>query len=123
MTTMFSKEFLTSNYSALIDKLQGDNRMGNEGATIVLEMNPENYLLSHIAHLIEQNNAQLLNAVSLLENGRQIVVLNIDAEDATNVIRSLERFEYNVIDCRQKQQLTDETMQKRLDELIYYLEL
>ncbi|MDR0547279.1 MAG: hypothetical protein LBG77_06830, partial [Dysgonamonadaceae bacterium] len=119
---MVSKELETDSYIDRLDMLNEDNLLGN-GATIVLEFNPSEYLLSPLAHLIEQNNARLLHVFSYLENEKQIVILKTDAEEASSIIRSLERFDYKVIDYRQKQMLSDETMQNRLNELIYYLEI
>jgi hypothetical protein len=122
---MFDKEFITNNYSALLEKLNEFSNMGNEGALIVLEINPRDYMLSQIAHLIEQNNAKVLHVFSYLEEktSKQIIVVRIDLEDATPVLRSLERFNYTVRCYLQKQVLNDETLQNRLGELLYYLEM
>ena len=120
---MLSKELIKDSYIDRLDALNEGNLLGSNGSTIILETTPSEYLLSPIAHLIEQNNAHLLHVFSYLENEKQIVILKTDAEDATPLVRSLERFNYQVIDFRQKQPISDETMQSRLNELIYYLEL
>jgi hypothetical protein len=122
---MFNKESVTNKYTALMEKLDEVGNMGNGGALIVLEMSPRDYLLSQIAHIVEQNNAKVLHVFSYLEEetAKQIVFLKIDLEDATHVLRSLERFNYTVRYSIQKQVLSDETMKRRLDELMYYLEL
>ncbi|MDR1682226.1 MAG: hypothetical protein LBS25_02400 [Candidatus Symbiothrix sp.] len=120
---MLSKESITDSYINRFDALNEGNLLGNGGVTIILETNPSDYLLSPIAHLIEQNNARLLHVFSYLENEKQIVILKTDAEEAMPLVRSFERFNYKVIDFRQKQPISDETMRSRLNELIYYLEL
>ena len=95
------------------------------GATIALELNPQDYYLSQIVHLVEQNEAKVLNLFSYIDEktSKLILILKIDLEDASNVIRSLERFNYPVKYYTQKEMLCDETMRNRLNELMYYLEL
>jgi predicted transcriptional regulator len=111
--------------NALLDKLGELCSANQTGALIALELNPQEYSLSQIIHLVEQNNARVLNVFSYMEENlaKQIVILKIDLEDASNVLRSLERFNYSVKYYEQKNQLFDETMRNRLNELIYYLEL
>jgi hypothetical protein len=122
---MFSKKFMTNNYTALMEKLDEFSNMGNEGALIVLEINPRDYMLSQIVHLVEQNSAKVLHVFSYLEEetSKQIVILKIDLEDAGAVLRSFERFNYKVRCYLQKQALNDETLNNRLNELMFYLEM
>jgi CBS domain-containing protein len=96
-----------------------------KGALIALELNPQDYSLSQMIHLVEQNNAKVLNVFSFIEEktNKQIVLLKIDLEDASYVLRSLERFNYSVRYYSQKQMLTDDIMRSRLNELMFYLEL
>jgi CBS domain-containing protein len=109
----------------LIDKLGELCNAGHSGAIIALELNPQDYSLSQIVHLVEQNNAKVLNVFSFMEEktDKLIVLLKIDLEDAANILRSLERFNYPVKYYAQKQILPDEIMRSRLNELMFYLEL
>ena len=120
---MFSEELLRSKLLSLFRKLNDAGNMGNEGTIIALEMVPQEYLLSQITHLIEQNNAKVLSAFSYMEEGKQIVLLKIDLEDASSVLQSLERFNYTVIDSFQKEMRPTDTIRNRIDELMHYLEL
>jgi hypothetical protein len=122
---MFDKDFIINNCAALLDKLNELGNMGNEGALIVLEINPRDYVLSQLVHLAEQNNAKVLHVLSCMEEetSKQIVILKIDLEDATPVLRSFERFNYTVRYYLQNRVFNDETMQNRLGELLYYLEM
>ncbi|MDR2057800.1 MAG: hypothetical protein LBP83_05895 [Dysgonamonadaceae bacterium] len=122
---MFREEFILNNYAALMEKLNEFSNMGNEGAMIVLEISPRDYMLSQIVHLVEQNNAKVLHVFSCLEEktSKQIVIIKIDLEDASSILRSFERFNYTVRYYLQKQMLNDATLQSRLDELMYYLEM
>ncbi|MCL1938944.1 MAG: CBS domain-containing protein [Candidatus Azobacteroides sp.] len=109
----------------LIEKMSELCNMGRGGAFIILELNSSDYSLSQIIHLAEQNRACVLNVFSYVEesSGKFILILIIDSEDASNVVRSLERFDYKVIHFAQKQKVTDETLHNRLNELMFYLEL
>ena len=96
-----------------------------DGALIALEVSPQEYSLSQIIHLVEQNNAHVLSVFSYIEEetSKQIVLLKVDLDDASPILRSFERFNYTVKYHVQKQGLNDETMQNRLNELMYYLEM
>lgn len=116
---------LANRIKSRIDPINELSNISNEGAWIVIETDPQDYCLSHLAHLVEQNNARIIDLFSYLdeETAKTFIGFKIDLEDAANVIRSLERFNYSVKYYIQKQGLTDETMKNRLDELIYYLEM
>ena len=103
---------------------EGSN-MGNDGSWIVLEVNPADYVLSQIAHLVEQNNAKVLHVFSCLEEetSKQIILLKIDLKDASLIVRSLERFNYVVRYSSGAKDIVTETMRHRANELIHYLEL
>jgi hypothetical protein len=111
---MFSKEILNEM-----------NNAGSEGALIAVELDQQEFVLSHIIHLIEDNRARVMSFFSYMdeETGKLILLFKIDLEDASPVIRSLERFNYPVKYYRQKQMLPDEVLKQRVDELIHYIEL
>jgi CBS domain-containing protein len=109
----------------LIESLSEMSNTGSEGALIAVELNRQEFILSQIIHLIEVNRAKVLSLFSYIdkETGNQILLFKIDLEDASPVIRSLERFNYPVKYYRQKQMFPDEILQKRANELIHYIEL
>jgi len=111
--------------SRLLEQLDELCNKDFDGALIALEVNPQEYSLSQIIHLAEQNNANVLSMFSYIEEetSKQIVLLKIDLEDASPILRSFERFNYTIKYHTQKQGLNDETMQNRLSELMYYLEM
>ncbi|MDL2322472.1 CBS domain-containing protein [Bacteroidales bacterium OttesenSCG-928-A17] len=110
---------------ALIEKLDEICNAGYHGASIGIEVNGQDYVLSQLVHLVESNNAHIQSLLSfpIKETGKQILLLKVDLEDASPILRSLERFDYRVRFCIQEQGLTDETIKKRLDELMYYIEM
>jgi hypothetical protein len=93
------------------------------GAIIRVEMPQMNASLSQMLHLVEQNDARLLNIFSFVEDDKVVVLLKIDMEDASPVVRSLERFDYPVKQFVQKQSQADDRTSTRLSELMYYLEM
>ena len=116
---------LINKYSLLMDTFDEESNMGNEGSWIVLEVDPADYILSQIAHLVEQNNAKVLHVFSCLEEdtSKQIVLLKINLKEASSVVRSLERFNYVVRYSTESPGIAYETMRNRANELICYLEL
>ena len=116
---------LTSKYFTLMTTLDEGDNMGADGSWIVLEVDPADYVLSKIAHLVEQNNAKLLHVFSCIEEEtlKQIVLLKINLKEAASVARSLERFDYVVRYSTGSPGIAYETMLNRANELIYYLEL
>jgi CBS domain-containing protein len=111
--------------SALIESLNEISHTGSEGALIAVELNQQELVLSQMIHLIEANRAKVLSMFSYIdrETGKQILLFKIDLEDASPVLRSLERFHYPVQYCRQNQMLPYEIQRERVDELIHYIEL
>ena len=122
---MLNKELLTSKYIALMATFDESSNMGNDGSWIMLEVDPADYVLSQIAHLVEQNNAKVLHVFSCLEEEtlKQIVLLKINLKEAAVVVRSLERFDYVVRYSTESPGIAYETMRNRANELICYLEL
>jgi CBS domain-containing protein len=95
------------------------------GSVVVLDMWPQDYVLSDIARLVEANNAHTLNLLYSIEpdTGRLRVIIKIDLEDATPVIRSFERFNYTVLYHYMEKGMADEVLQQRMDELLYYMNM
>ena len=122
---MLNKELLINKYIALTAAFDDSSNLGSDGSWIVLEVDPADYVLSKMAHLIEQNNAKVLHVFSCLEEetSKQIVLLKINLKEAASVVRSLERFDYRVLYSSESSSITYETMRNRANELIYYLEL
>lgn len=96
-----------------------------DGSVIALELLPQDYVLSDIARIVESNNAHVLNLLTQTDKdtGRLLVTIKIDLEDASPVIRSFERFNYNILYHFTEQGIADEVLQKRMDELFYYMNM
>lgn len=96
-----------------------------EGCVVVLECDARDYNLSEIARLVESNNAHIISLLTRLnaESGRWWVVLKIDLVDASPVLRSFERFNYTVRCYFMEQGVVDERLQRRMSELLYYMNM
>lgn len=95
------------------------------GSVFVLEVMPQDYSLTDIARLIESNNAHVLNLLSYMdkETGRLHLIIKIDLEDASPVIRSFERFNYTVLYYFMEKGMVDDMLQQRMEELLRYMSI
>ncbi len=86
-------------YSKLIDCMADMLSVSDTGALIMLEMAVNDYSLGEIARLMEENNAKILSLTlcNKPDSSRITVCIKINLIDASNVIQTLERFDYNVI--------------------------
>ena len=109
----------------LIEKMAELTNAGLKGALIALELNSTDYMLSEIVRLAEANNARILSLFTypVKATAKLIILLKIDLEDASPVLRSLERFNFNVLYYSQKKGLVNDIMKNRLEELMYYIEM
>jgi len=57
------------------------------------------------------------------ETGKILLLLKIDLEDASPVIRSFERFNYTVLYYFMKQGMIDDMLQQRVNELFFYMNI
>ena len=83
----------------LIDILSELCNADTAGSVFVLEVMPQDYSMTDIARLIEANNAHILSLLSYTDKttGRLHLIIKIDLEDVSPVIRSFERFNYTVL--------------------------
>ena len=95
------------------------------GSVLILEVAPQDYSLADISRIIESNNARVLNLFTRIDKDtdRLLVILKIDMEDASPVIRSFERFNYTVLYHFMEKGMVDELLQQRMNELLHYMNL
>ncbi|MFM1854511.1 MAG: hypothetical protein RL164_1829 [Bacteroidota bacterium] len=94
------------------------------GSVLVLEMDANNYALSQIAQIVESNQAKILNLFvnSEPESTKIQVSLKINQQNLSSIIRTFERYDYNVLASYQAEGQHNE-MQERYDELMLYLNM
>lgn len=136
-------ERLTSNHLTLIPVVGDDNEYlgvitqsrllealslllgtSKAGSILVIEVAEQDYLVSDIARLVESNNAHIINLSSFTSpSGNLYVAFKVNVEDAEPIARSLERFHYKLVLSYMTEGVIDESTQKRLDELFYYINM
>ena len=96
-----------------------------DNSLIILEIPLTDYLLTEIARIVESNNAHVLSLLVLpISGGSELLVsLKLDISDLTSVLRSFERFNYNVVYYYMKEGDITDLQKERLDELMYYLDM
>ena len=88
---------------------------------VQVSCHPSDYSASRIAHAVEDCDAHLLNlnVTSGFTNGGEVVVaLRIGLRNPDRVVRSLERYGYNVISTSGIGDDDDDTMRDRINELL-----
>lgn len=96
-----------------------------ENSIIILEVPLIDYTLTEIARIVESNNVHImaLNTTPMSGGEDLLVSLKLDTDDITPLLRSFERFNYNVAYYFMKEGEVTDTQKNRLDELMYYLEM
>ena len=125
---MQSKEFIKKQLSSLVSGANPKEYMefaANEHSLIILDVAIMDYTLSEIARLVEDNNARIVRLETLpLEDGLSLLVsLKVDVIDISAVLRSFERYSYNVIYYFMREGEMNETYEDRLNELMHYLDI
>ena len=83
--------------------LDGIGRMivaRDDCSVITVECAPEDYCASLLAHAVEDSDAHLVDLISAPgDNGHLMVTLRVRHSDPTAAVRSLERYDFHVIDA------------------------
>jgi len=70
----------------------------DQGGLIVLELNQNDYSLTHIAQIVEGNDAKILSVyvTSPDQSTKLEVTLKINRTDLTSIVQTLNRYNYNI---------------------------
>lgn len=125
---MSTKEFIkkqVENFSKPLTPEQFSELSEAENSLIILEMPIKDYTLTEIARIVESNNAHVISLSTLPISGSSelLVSLKLDISDLTTILRSFERFNYNVTYFFMKEGEVTDKQKERLDELMYYLDM
>lgn len=93
-----------------------------EGGIIVLEMNKVDYSLAQIAQIVESNDAKIINMyiTSSPDTTKIEVTLKINQIELDRIIRTFERYDYQINATFQKG-LFEDDLKLRYEELMKYL--
>ncbi|MFM7021606.1 MAG: CBS domain-containing protein [Flavobacteriales bacterium] len=94
------------------------------GGVIVLEVNVNDYSLSHIAQIVESDGGKILSCSTSTpnESTKLEVVLKINKIDLSRIIQTFDRFKYNIKESYH-QSTFDEDLQRRYDLFMNYLNM
>lgn len=109
----------------LIRYLAGISSMDQQGAIIVLEILERDYSLSQIAQIVEGNNVKVLSMyiTSPPDSTRLEVTLKLNTNEIASVIRTFERYSYEVKTWVTTDDSMDRFYSERFDLLMKYLNI
>ena len=109
----------------LIRHIAGISSVDQPGGIIVLEMIDRDYSLSQIAQIVESNNIKVLSMyiTSPAESTRLEVTLKVNETDLLSVIRTFERYNYDVKTWITTSDSLDRFYSERFDLLMKYLNM
>jgi len=111
--------------SDLVRYIASISSMDQPGGIIVLEMIERDYSLTQIAQIIESNNIKVLSMyiTSPTDSTRMEVTLKVNETDLLSVIRTFERYNYNVKTWITTNDSIDRFYSERFDLLMKYLNM
>ena len=117
------KGVITSN--DLIRHIAGISSMDQPGGIIVLEVIDRDYSLSQIAQIVESNNIKILSMYITSSPGsiKLEVTLKVNTSELASVIRTFERYNYEVKTWVTDNDSMDHFYSERLDLLMKYLNM
>ena len=109
----------------LLRHISAISSLDQPGGIIVLELLERDYSLSQIAQIIEGNNIKVLSMyiTSHPESTRLELTLKVNSNDLSSVIRTFERYSYDVKTWLANDDNLDRFYSERLDMLIKYMNI
>ncbi len=93
------------------------------GGILILELNANDYSLSQIARIVEENDAKILSCyvTSPRDSVKMEVTLKIDRIDLTSIIQTFLRYDYTVKASYQSRDQNEEVLRNNYDQFMMYL--
>ena len=109
----------------LIRHIAGLSSMDQPGGIIVVELIERDYSLSQIAQIVESNNVKVLSMyiTSMPESTKLEVTLKVNTGDLTSVLKTFERYNYDVKTWISGNDSMDNFYSERFDMLMKYLNI
>ena len=117
------KGVITSN--DLIRHIAGMSSLDQPGGIIVLEVIDRDYSMSQIAQIVESNNVKILSMYLTSQPGSTMleITLKVNSGDLASVLRTFERYNYEVKTWVTDNDSMDRFYSDRLDLLMKYLNI
>jgi hypothetical protein len=109
----------------LVRSLARITSVETKGGIIVLEVNTRDYSLSHLAQIVEANDARVLSAyiTSFPEPSRLEVTLKVNTQEIGPILQTFDRYGYTVKASYSNQDAYTETIRERYDALMNFLNI
>jgi acetoin utilization protein AcuB len=100
------------------------NAAAEPGGVIILQMAPNNFSISELGRIVESNDARIihLNTWADQASGMLMIAIKISKPDLQDVLASLERYEYNVVQYF-GENLSEDELRVNFDHLMNYLNI
>ncbi|HBS85930.1 MAG: hypothetical protein A2W91_08755 [Bacteroidetes bacterium GWF2_38_335] len=97
----------------------------NRGGIIVLEMNITDYSLSEISQIVESNGAKIVSLYisTPVDSYKMFVTIKVNTMDINSILKTLERYNYNISATFSENDEMGDFYQKRLDSLLNFLNI
>lgn len=107
----------------LVDRFAELTAASEPGGLIILEMNHHDYSLSQIAQIVESNNARILSLyiTNNEESTLMEVTIKINNTDLTSIIKTFDRYNYNIKASIMDDENLDHFYQNRYEQFMRYL--
>jgi len=107
----------------LVEVFADLSALKHPGGILVLAVNQNDYSLTEISQIVESNDAKILSLYisSSEDTTEMLVTLKINRNDLSSVIRTFERYEYNIVASYLKDDDEDKLLEDRYDQFIRYL--
>jgi acetoin utilization protein AcuB len=111
--------------SDLIRHIAGISSLDQPGGIIVIELLERDYSLSQIVQIVESNNVKVLSMyiTSPPESTKLEVTIKVNTSDMVSIIRTFERYNYNVKTWITSDDSMDRFYSERFDLLMKYLNI
>ena len=108
--------------STLLEKFADMASLKEPGGVIVLELNANDYYLSEIAKIVENNDAKILSLYisSQTDSTKMEVTLKINRTDLSGILQTFYRFNYSVKTTIHQSE-SDDDLRQRFDSFLNYI--
>lgn len=109
----------------LIEGLSEMFTSNSPGGIIILEMHVNDYSLYEISQIVESNEGRILASYTsnIPDSMRMRVTLKINKNDLTSIIRTFERYEYEVSASYAEEDRFNDIIKDRFDSFMQYLDI
>ena len=113
---MDTKDFISGNISVFPAL--------DAGGQVVLKVGNRDFVLSEIARIVEDENARIINLTTDFQSDNSALIsLKINTENLTPILKSLERYGYNIDSYFMNNIMEYDNTDARICEFLRYLEV